>query len=96
MFFNENLKSPTYFKTIYCDHFFCVVFILSFTISLWALFSLQAVALHEDDLYIMGGTSGYHYNLDVHRINLVTKESEELFVSSQGNPHEPPDEPPPR
>ena len=31
----------------------------------------QAVALHDDKLYVVGGTSGYTYFMDVHVLDLT-------------------------
>jgi hypothetical protein len=36
----------------------------------------------NDDFYTVGGTSGYNYFIDVHRINMKEKKWESLFKAN--------------
>jgi hypothetical protein len=48
----------------------------------------------NDDFYTVGGTSGYNYYIDVHRINMRERRWECLFRSMRDEPS--PNEPSPR
>ena len=56
----------------------------------------QAVVMDRDndDFYTVGGTSGYNYYIDVHRINMRERRWECLFRSMRDEPA--PNEPSPR
>lgn len=43
----------------------------------------QAVVLDRKnkDFYVIGGTTGYTYSMDIHKLNMNTLEWEKLFVS---------------
>ncbi|XP_018018414.1 kelch domain-containing protein 10 [Hyalella azteca] len=42
----------------------------------------QAVTLDDNELYVVGGTTGYEYNMDVHKINVVDRVWEQLYQTS--------------
>ncbi|CAG7822338.1 unnamed protein product [Allacma fusca] len=48
----------------------------------------QAIVLDKKCFYVIGGTTGYDYSLDVHKLDLVTFEWETLFVT-RGEAREP-------
>ncbi|XP_067003702.2 kelch domain-containing protein 10 [Anabrus simplex] len=51
----------------------------------------QALILHKKFLYTVGGTTGYDYSSDIHRLNLETNKWEEIYTSSPvGSHYEPP------
>ena len=56
----------------------------------------QAVVMdrENDDFYTVGGTSGYNYYIDIHRINMKDKMWECVFKASREEPA--PNEPSPR
>ncbi|KAF2356629.1 Galactose oxidase/kelch beta-propeller [Trinorchestia longiramus] len=39
----------------------------------------QAMVLDEDELYVVGGTTGYEYSMDVHKISVVDRVWHELY-----------------
>ncbi|XP_034231611.1 kelch domain-containing protein 10 [Thrips palmi] len=49
----------------------------------------QALVLHGQWLYTMGGTTGFVYNSDVHRFNLRTSVWEEVYICKGLSRHEP-------
>lgn len=42
----------------------------------------QAVVMQDGNFYTVGGTSGFHYYMDIHRLNLRTKAWELLYRHS--------------
>lgn len=44
----------------------------------------QAIVLNDKYLYTTGGTTGYEYSLDIHRLDLQTKVWEQIFLSNPG------------
>ncbi len=46
----------------------------------------QAVIVDGNNLYTVGGTSGFQYYMDVHRLNLVTKKWQCLYNRIERNP----------
>ena len=52
---------------------------------------LQAVCMSEDYLYVVGGTTGFQYSIDVHRLDLEHRTWEQLsspFPLPQSVPEE--------
>ncbi|XP_059614073.1 kelch domain-containing protein 10 homolog [Phlebotomus argentipes] len=50
----------------------------------------QAMVIHEEFLYVVGGTTGYDYSCDVHRLNLMTYEWELVYHCDENNEDDPP------
>lgn len=48
----------------------------------------QAIVLNGQHLYTVGGTTGYEYSADVHRLNLTSKVWEEVYIC-KGSANEP-------
>lgn len=48
----------------------------------------QAMALYEGCLYVVGGTTGFEYSMDVHELNLTTKVWKELKPTTKEKPAE--------
>ncbi|XP_055686745.1 kelch domain-containing protein 10 homolog [Lutzomyia longipalpis] len=49
----------------------------------------QAMVVHEEYLYVIGGTTGYDYSCDVHRLNLMTHEWELVYHCDENNERDP-------
>jgi hypothetical protein len=49
---------------------------------------MQAVTLDDNELYVVGGTTGYEYNMDVHKINVMDRVWEQLYQTSADH-HQP-------
>ncbi|CAM1328959.1 KLHDC10 (predicted) [Pycnogonum litorale] len=43
----------------------------------------QAVAVHKDKFYVVGGTTGFEYSIDVHQLDPVTKQWTELHSTNK-------------
>lgn len=53
----------------------------------------QAIVVHKQYLYTIGGTDGFSYTCDIHRLNIATKEWELIYMC---RPDINPDDPEPR
>lgn len=49
----------------------------------------QAVVYHCGYLYAIGGTTGFHYTCDIHRLNLKTQQWEIVYVCDKSSQNEP-------
>ncbi|XP_065174147.1 kelch domain-containing protein 10 homolog [Atheta coriaria] len=50
----------------------------------------QALVYHNNYLYTIGGTTGYAYSCDIHRLNLTTRVWEQVYICQGNKEHEPP------
>ncbi|XP_066253291.1 kelch domain-containing protein 10 homolog [Euwallacea similis] len=50
----------------------------------------QAIIYHNDYLYAIGGTTGYDYTCDIHRLNLKTLTWEIVYICNGTGDYEPP------